>query len=210
MLFGSAPSGAEEIYGELTPGQLARLERQATLWLLGLEDRQRPLARPLTELEKTALDGYFTAALLDRARLREVDGIDNPDFYTAFFSELGKPLPIDFRRASGLALVDTVLVVSSRVPPGSPGWLPLLFHELVHLAQVEVQGREEHVVDYVRGWAGNGFEYRAIPQEAQAFELAARFRAAPDRPFSVAAEVARRFGSSADRAADETASGRQP
>jgi hypothetical protein len=210
MLLSSALTGAESVYGELTPAELARLERQATRWVLDLEDSQRPVARPLTESEQAALDGYFTAALLDRARLREVAAIDNPEFYTVFFSELGKPLPIDFRRASGLALVDTILVVSHRVPPGSPGWLPLLFHELVHLAQVEAQGREGHVADYVRGWAGNGFEYRAIPQEAQAFELAARFRAAPDRPFSVAAEVARRFGVAADRAADETASGPQP
>ncbi len=101
-------------------------------------------------------------------------------------------------------------MVSHRVPPGSPGWLPLVFHELVHLAQAEALGREEHVADYVRGWAGNGFEYRAIPQEAQAFELTARFRAAPGRRFSVAAEVAHRFGAAAAGAADETAPGRQP
>lgn len=184
------PAAAEE----LTPEELSQLEVQATRWLLDLEERQRPLARPLADWEKAALAGFFTADLLERARLREVAEIDNPEFYRTFFTERGRPLPIDFRRASGLALVDTVLVVSRRVPPGSAGWLPLLFHELVHLAQVEVQGGEGHVVDYVRGWAANGFEYRAIPHEAQAFELAARFRAAPHRLFSVAAEVARRFG----------------
>ena len=210
ILIGTLPSGAQGVYRELTPAELNRLERHATRWVLELEALQRPLARPLTGSEKAALDGYFTADLLDRARLRKVAGIDNPDFYRAFFAKRGEPLPIDFRRASGLALVDTILVVPRRVPPGSSGWLSLLFHELVHLAQVEALGREEHVADYVRGWAGSGFEYRAIPQEAQAFELAARFRARPDRVFSVAAEVARQFGTAAARAADETGPGRQP
>ncbi|MFQ5351069.1 MAG: hypothetical protein ACE5EG_11550 [Thermoanaerobaculia bacterium] len=210
MLLGLAPSDDPDVYGYLTPEELARLERQAARWLLELEERQRPLARPLTAAEKAALAGHFTAELLDRARLREVDGIDNPEFYAEFFSGRGKPLPIDFRQASGLALVDTILVVSRRVPPRSAGWLPLLFHELVHLAQVEAQGRDEHVAHYVRGWAASGFEYRSIPQEAQAYELAARFRAAPAGPFSVEAEVAERFGTKSGEAGDETASGRQP
>ena len=194
MLSGTPAPGADDLQGELSAEDLGRLERQATRWVLELEERHRRLARPLTTAEKAALGGHFGADLLERARLREVAGIDNPGFYTALFAERGKPLPIDFRQASGLALVDTVLVVSSRVPPGSPGWLPLIFHELVHLAQVEALGREHHVADYVRGWAANGFEYRSIPQEAQAFELAARYRTAPERSFSVAAEVARRFG----------------
>ena len=158
MLSWSAPSKGEDAYGDLTVEDLARLERQATRWVQELEEQQRPLARPLTPAEKAAFEGFFSPELLERARLREVEVIDNPDFYAQFFSSQGKPLPIDFRQASGLALVDTVLVVSRRVPPGSAGWLPLLFHELVHLAQVEALGREGHVADYVRGWASHGFE----------------------------------------------------
>ncbi len=204
MLAHTGPAGAQGAYEELVPEDLVRLERQASRWLLELEEQQRPLARPLTEAEKDAFAGHFAAELLERARLREVAGIDNPEFYKTFFADLDKPLPIDFRRASGMALVDTVLIVTRRVPPD--GWLPLLFHELVHLAQVEALGRGEHVAEYVRGWAGSGFEYGSIPQEAQAFELAARFQAAPERPFSVTDEVARRFG----RPADRTARGRQP
>jgi hypothetical protein len=210
MLLYSLTADAQRAAEELGPADLARLERQATRWVLELEERQRPLARPLTETEKIAFAGYFSAELLSRARLREVASIENPQFYVELFAGLGQPLPIDFRQASGLALVNTILIVSRRVPPESPGWLPLLFHELVHLAQVEALGREGHVANYVRGWAGNGFTYRAIPQEEQAFELAARFRAAPSRSFSVAAEVARRFASGAGITADETVSGRQP
>ena len=210
LLSASDPGRAGGLYGDLAPRELAWLESRATRWVGELEERHRPQARPLSDPERAALAGHFTVELLDRARLREVARIDNPAFYTEFFSERGKPLPIDFSQAAGLALVDTVLVVSRRVPPGSAGWLPLLFHELVHLVQVEALGRQGHVADYVRGWAASGFEYRTIPQEEQAFELAARFRAAPGRPFSVAAEVARRFASSEPGSAHEAADGRQP
>ena len=201
MLLFSFEAAGGGTYGGLTSKDLARLERQATRWVLEMEESQRPLARPLTRAEKAAFTGFFSADLLERARLREVAGIDNPDFYREFFEERGQPLPIDFRRASGLALVDTVLIVSRRVPPGSPGWLPLLFHELVHLAQVERLGREGHVADYVRGWAANEFTYRSIPQEEQAFALAARFRDRPERRFSVSEEVARRFRGPAENRA---------
>ena len=208
MLLFSLEAAAGGAYDELTAQDLARLERQATAWVLEMEARHRPAARPLTRAEKDAFAGFFGAELLERARLREVSGIENPGFYQRFFVDRGKPLPIDFRRASGLALVDTVLIVSWRVPPDSPGWLPILFHELVHLEQVERLGREGHVADYVRGWAANDFTYRSIPQEDQAFELAARFREAPGRPFSVAAEVARRFPLPAGKPGESAASQR--
>ena len=193
MLLCSTEAAAGGAYDELTARDLSRLERQAAAWVLEMEARHRPAARALSGAEKDAFAGFFGAELLERARLREVSGIENPEFYQRFFADRGQPLPIDFRRASGLALLDTVLIVAWRVPPDSPGWLPILFHELVHLAQVERLGREGHVADYVRGWAANDFTYRSIPREAQAFELAERFRRAPGRPFSVAAEVARRF-----------------
>jgi hypothetical protein len=50
---------------------------------------------------------------------------------------------------------------------------------------------------YVLGWAENGFSYRAIPHEAQAFALADRFRRG-EGAFSVAVEVARLFPPTVD------------
>lgn len=176
------------------PGELEELSAEATRWVGAMRDHHRPHARPLDRAERAAFAGFFAPALLDRCRLRRVAALDNPDFLTRLFTDRGRPLPIDFRRASGLALVDTILLIGPRPRPGSSGWLTLLFHELVHLAQVEVLGEEGHVGAYVRGWAGHGYSYRAIPQEEQAYELAARFAAAPGRPFPVADEVLRRFG----------------
>ena len=42
------------------------------------------------------------------------------------------------------------------------------------------------------GWADNDLDYRSIPQEQQAYELASRFRSGGG-PFSVHSEVERRF-----------------
>ena len=114
-LLSTVPAAGGEAYDELGPAELARLERLATRWVLELEERERPLARPLSGAEKSALAGHFTSELLDRARLREVAGIANPGFYEEFFASRGMALPIDFRQASGLALVDTVLIVAHRV-----------------------------------------------------------------------------------------------
>ena len=197
MLIGCGPvaesSSGASAYGDLGAAELESLAAEASRWILAMNDEHRPHARRLTRAERAAFAGFFPGDLLQRARVREVDGIDNPEFYSDFFGERGRPLPIDFRQASGLALDDTILVVVRRVQPGSPGWLPLLFHEMVHLAQQQVQG-EDHVAAYVKGWAEGGFSYRTIPQEEQAYELAARFGAAPERPFPVMAEVRRRFG----------------
>ncbi len=156
-------------------------------WLEELEERHRSSGRPLTSAERRALGPYFEAALLDAARVAVVERLENPGFYRQFV-DAGRPIPIDFSRMSGLSLVDTVLVVESRV---GPGWLPLLFHELVHVAQNRVLGLERATATYVEAFLEHG-SYRAIPHEAQAYELAARFRDG-GRPFSVEAEVERRF-----------------
>lgn len=198
LLTSIAPSNARTPYDDLTGEEMEFLVREATRWILALEEHHRPEARRLTAAEKDAFAGFFDAGLLERARVRVVDGIDNPEFFS-FFTDSGRPLPMDFRRVSGLALVETILVVGPRTRPASTGWLPLLFHELVHLVQVEALGDEGHVADYVRGWAEHGFRYRTIPQEEQAYELADRYRRAPDRPFPVAAAVGRKFGPGAGR-----------
>ena len=156
-------------------------------WLEELEARHRPAGRPLTPSERRTLDPYFEPELLEAARIVVVDRLENPGFYRRYV-DAGRPIPIDFGRMSGLSLVDTVLVVESRL---GPGWLPLLFHELVHVAQNRVLGFERATATYVEAFLEHG-SYRAIPHEAQAHELAARFHDG-GRPFSVEAEVERRF-----------------
>ncbi len=163
-------------FGGSEDSRLARLEaaglglealiRDASEWVAEERNRHRPLARELTGPERARLAPYFEDELLDSVRVRVVRRLENPGFF-AKFEAAGEPLPMDFRQASGLALGDTILMVESRVSPG------LLFHEMVHVAQDDFLGFDAYMEAYVRGWAAQGFEYRSIPQEAQAYELAA-------------------------------------
>ena len=60
----------------------------------------------------------------------------------------------------------------------------MMFHELVHVVQYEKLGLEEFATKYVRGFLGGG-SYEAIPLEMNAYELEARFVAAPANSFLV-------------------------
>jgi hypothetical protein len=66
-----------------------------------------------------------------------------------------------------------------------------LFHELVHVVQYRVLGLKEFARLYVRGFLENG-GYMGIPLERQAYELARRFDARPEKIFSVEEDVIRR------------------
>jgi hypothetical protein len=66
----------------------------------------------------------------------------------------------------------------------------LLFHELVHVVQYEKLGLAGFAAKYVRGLLSGG-SYVAIPLEMNAYELDARFVAAPTKVFSVTDEVQR-------------------
>lgn len=138
------------------------------------------------------MGGFFTTEVLESARIRVVDAIEDPPFYSAY-EELGREVPLRFSGAVGLALVDTILLRRSHAGPGTDARHSVLFHELVHLEQYRILGAETYVERYVSAFAENGFEYRANPFEAQAFELQNRYRNQPDRTFVVADEVRRRF-----------------
>jgi len=177
---GQAMSASEE--------ELAYLMREGREWVNELRAEHRPGARRLEEKERRALEGFFPEAVLEAARVKQVQEIVNPAFFSVF-EESGKPPPIDFSRARAMALRDTVIVVESRANSGSRDWLELLFHELVHCAQFFVLGEEDYYRNYVQGWAAAGERYRGIPIEEQAYSLASRYRAEPDRSFSVEWEV---------------------
>ena len=93
----------------------------------------------------------------------------------------------------GITFVDTILVSQGHHPydPPSP---TLLFHELVHVVQYALLGRDALVERYVRGWAENGQKYFRIPLERDAYALQARYEALPQQGFSVQTEVRRQLG----------------
>ncbi|MCP4202800.1 MAG: hypothetical protein GY769_12810 [bacterium] len=166
-------------------------KHEGVAWIRAQREHYRPRATPLSEEDRDKLSAYFSQQVLDRARVLVVRGFDNPGFFSVF-EERGEPHPIDLRRASAMALVDTILVAKSAA--GGPLRDRLLFHELVHMVQYELLGLEDYMDRYVDGWAQSGRDYREIPHERQAFDLAARFRRSAGDAFSVETEVRSRFG----------------
>lgn len=177
----------------MEPEDLLRFLCQNGLhWVTAQREAHRPDARPLTEGEKAQLAGFFDEASLDTVRINTSPAIEGPEFLSILRQE-GGVVPIDFRFMVGITFVDTVVIRQSVTPHG-PGWMSLLFHEMVHVVQCGILGTKRFVEQYVKGWAANGFDYYAIPMERQAYELQARYEACRDDVFSVKQEIRRRWG----------------
>lgn len=170
---------------------IARFKSEAAAWIRAERERHRASAEPLSPADRQALEAFFPESVLDRARVATVEGFDNPGFFSVF-DDRGEAYPLDLRRASGMALGDTILL-STRASRGEARER-LLFHELVHVIQYEALGVERYMDTYVDGWVERG-SYRRIPHEEQAFTLAARFGQAPEATFSVEEEVRRGLAS---------------
>jgi hypothetical protein len=127
---------------------------------------------------------FFPDLVLDSTRLVVLNGerASNPPFYRELvkmgFSLADLP---DFAHMAAITFQDTVV---SHVPFTDR----LLFHELVHVVQYKQLGVAEFAAKYVRGFLHGG-SYEAIPLEMNAYELDARFAAAPAKSFSVGTEV---------------------
>jgi hypothetical protein len=108
--------------------------------------------------------------------------VGNPRFYKELV-QMGfdrGSLP-DFAHMAAITFVDTIVSHEQFTNE-------LLFHELVHVVQYEKLGLADFSRKYVTGFL-NGGSYETIPVERNAYQLAARFAAAPMNPFSVEAMV---------------------
>ena len=141
--------------------------------------------------EIAALKPFVPVEVLATVRLASVPVIQNPPFY-ADLKKVGIEVLLDFRQMTGITFVDTVLI-SQSAPVAPPEWLPLLFHELVHVLQYQELGLDRFVQVYVLGWAAGGFRYEDIPLERDAYELDAKFRSAPGEPFDARVAVRKRL-----------------
>lgn len=168
---------------------------QATPWIQAERTIHRPAGRPFSEAELEALGPFVQGDVLSTVRITSVATISNPPFHRQL-EEAGIGVPLDFTRMSGITFIDTVLV-SQRAPIPEDDWLPLLFHELVHVLQYRELGLDRFVRNYVEGWAAGGFSYEAIPLERDAYELDAAFRTAGQRSFDASQLVRRRLVSQA-------------
>ena len=160
-------------------------------WVRRRRDRHRRDASPLGTDALRALAPFFPPETLAAARVAIVPRL-SVSRLLGLARRLGLPA-VDMDRILGITFLDTIVVPGSR---GAPLSLTTLFHELVHVEQARQLGVRGFVERYVRGWLGAGRNYAAIPLEADAYALERRFRAAPEQPFDVAAEIARRLARS--------------
>jgi hypothetical protein len=123
-------------------------------WIASQRDVHRPHSSPLPSEDTAALQKYFRLTTLGRARIRYVPQIENPPFYKDL-AQAGIPMPLDFRQMAGITFDDIILI--SNLRSETQGRVSLLFHELVHVAQYNFLGVGEFAIQYVRGWAKNGF-----------------------------------------------------
>lgn len=166
---------------------VARLGRS---WVADQRERHRPRARRVGPDRRAVLEPFYAAWVLDAVRIRVVERLEPPPLVGTLKS-LGIPLPLEIDRIAGIAFVDTVVLLDFVADARR---MPLLFHEMVHVVQYHVLGLGGFMERYARGWLESDRAYRAIPLEADAYELTARFVEAPEEPFDVVAEVERRLG----------------
>ena len=121
----------------------------------------------------------FFSFLQERGtELRETSAADAP-------AAQGIPAPLDFTQMAGITFLDTVLILRTKADLSEAALTSLLFHEAVHVVQYEHLGLDRFMHEYVMGWAANGFEYRNIPLERQAYALQDRFVENPSAEFKL-------------------------
>lgn len=163
-------------------------------WVASRRRRYRRIGRELAPDEITALAPFFDPAILARVRIAHVTRIQ-PPIAVAIAQRLGLGSPgsrldlsrLDLSWVRGMAFNDAIVIA------GTPPSHSLLFHELVHVVQYDLLGVGPMLSRYVRDYFETGNDYFAITAERCAYELQARFDAAPDQPFSVRDEVATYF-----------------
>jgi len=160
-------------------------------WITAQEAELRVIALPLTSDLDARLAPFFGEALAD-ARISSVP-VSNPPWYGDLRARgVDQRDLLDFGNLVAITFNTTV----NLLPDGPEPTMALLFHEFVHVLQYRLLGVQEFTRRYVDGWlAGGAFidrpdlRYVSIPLERQAYDLQARFAAAPNSAFSVEAAL---------------------
>jgi len=148
------------------------------------EQREHYLASalPLTNQQKALMWPYFSAALLDRVRIVELDGarIPNPPFYQEYRALGVVNLP-EVAHLHSLTFLD-VIVFNEKITERT------LFHALAHAVQFDVLGVERYSDLFVRSFVNTRLHF-SVPLEAHAFSLESKYAGAPTERFSVEEQV---------------------
>ena len=162
---------------------------KAIAWIISQRDKYRLNARPWSSEELQEMAHFFPIAFLSNVKITEVPIIENPPFYSELQGEEIVHL-IDFNKIQGITFVDTILISQAHYPKAHE-WLPLIFHELVHVAQYQLLGIDVFIEHYIKEFIEQGFRYENIFLESHAYELQNRYMTAPSMSFPVVEEVRR-------------------
>src|SRR5260370_41584373 len=153
-------------------------------WIESQRAEHLPVARPLTDRERTTLRAHLAEDSVAKARVARVERVPSSPFFGGILKQLefiGKRVHFNFSAAAGITFGECVLIVDRGVP------IDLLFHEMVHVEQYRILGMKEFARAYVQGIADSDFIYEKIPLEAIAFGMTVRFTAG--EAVSVSAEL---------------------
>jgi hypothetical protein len=166
----------------LTEDHLLEAVERLCSYLREQRDRHLQSAAPLSNHQKALMWPYFSAALLDRIRIVELEGkrLPNPPFYEEYRALGFVNLP-EVPHLHSVTFLD-VVVFNEKVTERC------LFHGLVHAVQFEVLGLEHYADLFVRSFVNTKLHF-SVPLEAHAFSLESKFVGAPASRFSVEDQV---------------------
>src|SRR5579864_188990 len=168
----------------LPSAMISQLANMVEDYVTSSRKKYAPQAVPLTNAQRSVMQPFFSAAVLDSARLCVLRGtrVSNPPMY-AMAKMMGiRNLP-DFADMVAITFVD--VIVSHQEFTDA-----LLFHELVHVAQYAQMDLKEFARRFVNGFIQGG-SYEEIPLEKMAYALENRFSQNAAETFSVDDEVRR-------------------
>lgn len=167
---------------DLPEKRIAEMVSGVAAYLRGERELYFPASEHLTSGWKKAVQPYFSKTLIDRVRTVVLKGarIPPPPFYSEAVALSSGSFP-DFVHLASVTYSD-VIVFHDEINPRT------LFHGLVHATQMAFLGLDHYTDLYVRGFVKTR-SWLAIPLEAQAYQLDARFAMPSTAPFSVEDEV---------------------
>lgn len=169
---------------KFTPMELTSLIEEAVSWLKKQREALLPSSAPLDDNQKTLVGPFFSAEILDRARIVDLsqtkETLPYPPFYEIVRAGGDRVLP-DATHMTAMPFVD--LIAFNREPT-----LRTLFHNLVHVTQFVLVGTERVMEGYFKTLNEVGL-WMVVPFEEQAYQLDARYTRNPLDVFSVEDDV---------------------
>jgi hypothetical protein len=166
----------------LPPAMVSQLANMVEDYVTSSRKKYAPQAVPLSEAQRAAMQPFFSARVLDSARLCVLRGtrVANPPMY-AMAKMMGISNLPDFAAMTAITFVDVIVSHQEFTDE-------LLFHELVHVTQYAQMDLKEFSGRFVNGFIQGG-SYQQVPLEKMAHALESRFSQNAAEAFSVDDEV---------------------